>query len=195
VEHEEFINDHAISSEPIHNRLQKIYFICNDIVGNYMDDLCVQNCHPFPGSHFKDRIDNNLVWHSVLMSGPSIISSYSSQRLQEVLQPYHDIFKFRESTYVGKGLNLGYEDHLEKINNVLDGMEINMYSYDDPFAAFLTSAGGLMLFNFIKIQSICKFLLELLSSRVSIFLMRKHLQRIQSANKMLTWLHWILYIT
>jgi hypothetical protein len=197
VEHEKFIQDHAVSSEPIHNRLQKISFICNDPVGNYMDDLCVPNSHPLDGCQFEDRIDKVLIWQSTLLHFKSTVSSYSSQRLQEVLQPYHDSFrlKLQESTDVGKVLKSGYENHLEQRSNVLDGLEINMYSYEDPFAAFLRSAGGLMLFNFIKIQSVCKFLLELSSSRVSIFLMSKHLQRIQSADKMLTWLHWIFDIT
>jgi hypothetical protein len=43
--------------------------------------------------------------------------------------------------------------------------------------------------NFIKIRTVFQFLLELSSSIVSILLMRKHLQRIQLEDKMLTWLH------
>lgn len=40
MEHEEFIKYHAISSEPIHNRLQQLPHICSDLVGNYLDEFC-----------------------------------------------------------------------------------------------------------------------------------------------------------
>ena len=60
-----------------------------------MDDLCVQNSHPLVGCLFEDRINNDLVWHTVLMSGPSTVLLRSSQRSQEILQPYHDSFRLK----------------------------------------------------------------------------------------------------
>jgi hypothetical protein len=159
MEHEEFIQDHAVSSELIHNRLQNLSFICNDPVGDYMDDFCVQNSHLLVDCQFEDRIDNDLVWHTVLMSSPSTVSLHSSRRSQEILQPYHDIFrlKFQESTDVGKVLKSGYGNHLEKSSNVLNGLETNMYSYDDPFATFLRSTGGFMLSISLKFNLFASF--------------------------------------
>ena len=88
-----------------------------------------------------------------------------------------------------------YEDYLEQRSNVLEGLEINMYYYEDPFVAFLRSSSGLMLCNFIKIQSIDKFSWELPFSSFHFFLMSKHLQRIQLAARMLTWFHWLFHFT
>jgi hypothetical protein len=78
VEHEEFIQDHALSLEPAHNRLQKLPFICNDLVGDYTDDFCVQNSHLLAECQFEDRIDNDLMWNIVLMSIPSTVPLHSS---------------------------------------------------------------------------------------------------------------------
>lgn len=80
-------------------------------------------------------------------------------------------------------------------SNVLDGMEINMNSYEDHFATFWRSTGGLMLCNFIKIQSVFNFSWELPSSSSLFLLISNHLQRIQIAVRMLTWLHWLFHFT
>ena len=70
-----------------------------------------------------------------------------------------------------------------------------MYSYEDPFVALMRLADGIMLFNFIKIQSDYKFSWEFPFNSSLFFLMSKYLQRIQLAARMLTWLHWLFHFT
>lgn len=145
----------------------------------------------------KNKGKGDLAQQTTLLSCPSAVSSHLSQRSQEILQPYHDCFnlKLQERTNVGKFLKSRYEDYLEQSSNVLDGLEMNMYSYEDLISAFLRSDGGLMLCHFIKIQSIYIFSCELPFSSFPFFLMSKHLRRIQLVEKMLTLFYWLFHFT
>ena len=100
-----------------------------------------------------------------------------------------------ESTDVGKILKSRFEKYLEQNKNALDGLEINMYSYEDPFVAFLRSDGGLMLCHFIKIQSNYKYSWEFPFSSSLFFHISKNSQRIQLTTKILTWFHWLFHFT
>jgi hypothetical protein len=73
--------------------------------------------------------------------------------------------------------------------------EYFLYSFKDPFAVFLESASGPKILNFVKIESICKFSLEWLLSRLLIFPLKECKQEGQIVDKVLIWLHWIFYFT
>lgn len=60
--------------------LQHLSHICNDPIGNYMDDLCIQNSHPLASCEFEDRVDNDLVWQPASLSCSAGVSLLISSR-------------------------------------------------------------------------------------------------------------------
>jgi hypothetical protein len=57
---------------------------------------------------------------------------------------------------------------------------------EDPFVVLLEVINNANVFNFLRFEFIGKFLNELSVNR----LWRKHVQRKQKMDKILTWLHW-----
>lgn len=89
------IQGFVVTSEPIYNELQKPFLTLNYSMANYLDEFCIPSGPPLVVCELENRGKGDLVQKTTLLSYPSIVSSNSLQRSQEVLQPYHDSFKLK----------------------------------------------------------------------------------------------------
>ena len=133
MKYEELIQDHVVSTKPIHNRLHRPPHICTDPIGNYLDEFCRQSGASLVICEPKNRGKGDLVQQIALFSCPSTVSSNSSQGSQEVLFPDHDSFELNlhESKDANEKLNPWYEDCLERKCN------LPYPPFEDPFANLL----------------------------------------------------------
>jgi hypothetical protein len=65
--------------------------------------------------------------------------------------------KLHETKDEGEGINLWHINHLEKSCNVLDGYEISLHLFEDPFAFFMESLSNPTFSYFVKFEKIWKF--------------------------------------
>ena len=83
-----------------------------------------------------------------------------------------------------KSLHSWYE---EKKSNPLDELSPSAHEFQDPYAVFFESDRASILFNLGKFGYVYKFSWELHWSSFLFFLINKHLWRIQTTARMLTW--------
>jgi len=169
IKKEQLIENYEVSLEPICNRLQQYSQVFHYPIAGLLDDIYSQSFSPLAGNELQNRGDKNVIGQLASLSGSVGVSvQISSENLQS----------YQESKDNDESSHSGYEDCLEQSSNILDALEINMYSYEDPFETFFRSAGGLILCNFIDIQSVYKFLWEFPLNSSLFLLIRKHLRRI-----------------
>ena len=95
---------------------------------------------------------------------------------------------FSKSLVTNESLNSWYE---EKQSNPLDELSPSMHEFQDPYAVFLEPDRESIVFN----ESVYKFSWEFPFSSSLLLFISKHLWRMQTATKMLTWLHWLFHFT
>lgn len=108
----------------------------------------------------------NLIWQLVSLSFSARVSSQSSD------ESVHSCYE-------------------EKQSNPLDELSPSAHEFQDPYAISLESDRESILFN----GFVCKFSRELPFNSSLLFFIRKHLWRMQTSAKMLTWLHWLFHFT
>ena len=169
--HEQPLKSHAVSLEPMENRLQQCFQVFHDHISDVLDDICSKIPSPLANCENENNVDINLIRQLASFSyttGVSLrrsrqdLKSYQESNEEDycfvvdhqekiVIHEFQDPFvnllqsSKKESTDVKKILKSRYGDYLEQNGNVLDGMRINKCSYEDPFAVFLRSSGQLTL--------------------------------------------------
>jgi len=160
------VENHAISLEPIENGLQQSFQVFHDPIADVLDDVCSQSPSPLANCELDKSIDTNLIRQPVSLSFSTGVSSQS----------------------LDKSLHSWYE---EKKSNPLDELSPNVHEFQDPYAVFLESDRESILFK----KSIYKFSWELPFSSSLLWFIRKHLWRMQTTARILTWLHWLFHFT
>lgn len=156
--------NHAISSEPIENRLQQPFQVFHDTIAEVLDDVFSQTPSPLATCEIQTSIDTSLIRKPVSLSFSAGVSSQSSY----------------------ESLHSWYE---EKESNILDEISPSAHEFQNPYAVLLEADRESILLNLGKFGSIYKFSWELpFNSYLSLFI-RKHLRRIQTTAGILTWLH------
>jgi hypothetical protein len=80
----------------------------------------------------------------------------------------------------------------DESKDVVEGLiqyDYFMYSFEDPFVVLLESTSIPKILNFFKIESICKFSLEWLLSRVPILPLKDCKKGALIDDKVLIWMH------
>ena len=131
-----------------------------------LDDVCSQSLSPLTICKLETCADINLIQQLVSLSFLVGVSSQSSKQ----------------------SLHSWYE---EKRSNPLDELSPNVHKLQDPYAVFLEADRESTVFN----GFVHKFSWELPFNSSLLFFISDHLQRIQTAAGILTWLHWLFHFT
>ena len=152
--------------ETIENGLQQSFQVFHYPIADVLDDIYSQSPSPLANFELEKSIDTNLIRQLVSLSLSAGVMSQSSN----------------------ESLHSWYE---EKQNTPLDELSPSAHEFQDPYAVFLESNRESILFN----RSIHKFSWEFPFSSSLLLFIRKHLQRIPTTTKMLTWFHWLFHFT
>ena len=79
----------------------------------------------------------------------------------------------------------------EKISNPLDELSSSVLEFQDPYAVFLEADREFISFN----RSVSKLSWEFPFSSSLLLFISDRLQRIQTTDGILTWLHWLFHFT
>jgi len=160
------VENYEISLEPIENELQHSFQVFHDRIADVLDDVCGQSPSPLAKCELETRIDTNWIQQPVSLSFSVGVSSHI---LEESLHSWYE----------------------EKKSNPLDELSPSAHEFQDPYAVFLEADKESILFN----GSIYKFSWEFPFSSSLLLFIINFLQRIQTAARMLTWLHWLFHFT
>ena len=131
-----------------------------------MDEVCSQSLSPLTICELETCINTNLIRQPVSLSFSAEVSSQGSDQ----------------------SLHSWYE---EKRSNPLDELSSSVPEFQDPYAVFLEADREFISFN----GSVSKLSWELPFSSSLLLFIIKHLRRIQTADGILTWLHWLFHFT
>jgi hypothetical protein len=81
-------------------------------------------------------------------------------------------------------------NHLEHSHNLLDDLNIDFNSNKDPFGSCLQVVNSPKVLYFVIIEFVCNVSLKFPSSRL-LTLPLKDMQKSQTTEKALAWLHWV----
>ena len=166
VKNEQHVGNHVITLEPIENGLQQSFQVFHDPIADVLDEVCSQSPSPLTTCEPETCTDINLTPQLVSLSFSTGVSSRSSDQ----------------------SLHSWYE---EKRSNPLDELSSSMLEFQDPYAVFLEADRESISFN----GSISKLSWELPFSSSLLLFISEHLRRIQPADGILTWLHWLFHFT
>jgi hypothetical protein len=179
VEEYGLMQSHLDSMGKIDNELQQSPLVFHDPVVDYMEGFNSHNLQPMISCKDGSEDDHELVSKSAISLLPKDV----------LLQQSNAYF---QSFYDSQQLKL--HERKDAVEGLIQ-YDCLLYSFEDPFAAFLESASGPKFLNFFKVESICKFSLELLLSRLLIFPLKECKKGGGIVDKVLIWLHWIFYFT
>ena len=131
-----------------------------------MDEVCSQSFSPLSICELETCADMNLIQQSVSLSFSAEVSSQGSD------QSLH-------SWYEGKR------------SNPLDELSSSVLEFQDPYAVFLEVDREFISFYGFVSKLSCEFPF---SSSLLLFI-SENLWRIQPADVILTWLHWLFHFT
>ena len=169
-------NFHAISKEkdeqPIGchtvsmDTLQQSFQVFHDPIADVLDEVCSKSPSPLTICEPEMCTDINLTRQLVSLSFSARVSSQSSDQ----------------------SLHSWYE---EKRSNPLDELSPSVHEFQDPYAVFLEADRESISFN----GSVSKLSWEFPFSSSLLLFISEHLRRIQTADGILTWLHWLFHFT
>jgi len=164
IKDEQPIENHAISLEPIDNVLQQSFQVFHDPISDVLDDVCSQSPSPLANYEIETSIDTNFIPQSLSLS---FSTGASSQSLDESL---HSLYE-------------------EEKSNPSDELSHSAHEFKDPYAVLLEMDRASILFNLGKFGSVYKFSWEFPFSSSLLLFISKHLWKMKTAARMLTWLH------
>jgi len=152
--------------EPIENGFQQSFHVFHDPIADVLDEVCSQSLSPLNTFELETCADMNLIRQTVSLSfSVGVLSQGSDQ-----------------------SLHLWYE---ENRSNPLDELSSSVREFQDPYAVFLEVDKEFISFN----GSVSKLSWELPFSSSLLLIISEHLQIIQTADEILTWLHWLFHFT
>lgn len=166
VKNEQHVGNHVITLEPIENGLQQSFQVFHDPIADVLDEVCSQSLSPWTIYEIETCIDTNLIRQPVSFSFSAEVSSQGSDQ----------------------SLHSWYE---EKRSNPLDELSSSVFEFQDPYEMFLEVDRESISFN----RSVSKLSWELPFSSSLLLFISEHLRRIQPADGILTWLHWLFHLT
>ena len=146
--------------------LQQSFQVFHDPIADVLDEVCSQNLSPLSTCEFETCADMNFIRQPVSSSFSAGVSSQGSNQ----------------------SLHAWYE---EKRSNPLDELSSSVLAFQDPYAVFLEADREFISFN----GSVSKLPSELPFSSSLLLFISKHLWRCQTADGILTWLHWLFHFT
>ena len=162
---EQHVGNHVITMETIEMGLQQSFQVFHDPISDVLDEVCSQSLSPLTTCELESCADMNLIRQPVSLS---FSAKVSSQGLDQSLHSW-------------------YEDK----SNPLDELSSSVHELQDPYAVFLEVDREFIFFN----GSVSKLSWELPFSSSLLLFISKHLWRIQTADGILTWLHWLFHFT
>jgi hypothetical protein len=173
------MQSHLDSMGKIDNELQKSPLVFHDPVVDYIEDINSQNLQLLANYQSGNKDDKDLVLQTTSFSCSTRVSL---QRFYEDFQYFHD----------------NHQWDLHRVKNAVEGLIQDgcfMHYFQDPFVVFLDSTSRLKLLNFVKVESVRKFLLKMSSNRFLFLFLEECMQGIEFVDKVLAWLHWIFDFT
>jgi len=146
--------------------LQQSFQVFHDPIADVLDEFCSQNLSPLSTCELETCSDMNFIRQPVSSSFSVGVSSQGSDQ----------------------SLHLWYE---EKRSNPLDELSSSVHEFQDPYAVFLEADKEFISFN----GSVSKLSWELPFSSSLLLFLSENLWRIQKADEILTWLHWLFHFT
>jgi len=140
--------------------------VFHDPIADVLDEVCSQSLSPFTMCELETCADMNLIRQPVSLSFSAEVSSQGSDQ----------------------SLHSWYE---EKRSNPLDELSYSVLEFQDPYAVFLEADREFISFN----GSVSKLSWELPFSSSLLLFISEHVRRIQTADGILTWLHWFFHFT
>ena len=166
VKNEQHVGNHVITLEPIENGFHQSFEVFHDPIADVLDEVCSQSISPLTICELETCIDTNLIQQLVSLSfSVGVLSQVSDQSLV-----------------------LWYE---EKRSNPLDELSSSVLEFQDPYAVFLEADKEPIAFN----RPVSKLSWELPFSSSLLLFISEHLRKIQIADGILTWLHWLFHFT
>jgi hypothetical protein len=157
--------------------------VFHDPVACYMECFNNQNLQLMMSCKLRNKDDGqstSVLNMDCLPPGVSFQSTLSYDSKDYYFQQSQQIFQ-------PLGGNQQVKSHENK--NAVEGVKHDycfVHVLEDPFAVLLEAVNSPNVFNFLRFEFIDKFLNELSVNR----LWSKHVQRKQTVDKMLAWLHW-----
>ena len=146
--------------------LQQSYQVFHDPIADVLDEVCSQSLSPLTTCELETCADMNLIRQPVSLSFSAEVSSQGSD------QSLHSWCEGKRS-------------------NPLDKLSSSVIEFQDPYAVFLEVDREFISFK----GSVSKLSWELPFSSFLLLFISEHLRRIQPADGILTWLHWLFHFT
>ena len=146
--------------------LQQSFQVFHDPIADVLDEVCSQSFSPLTTCELETCVDMNLIRQPVSLS---FSAEVSSQGLDQHLHSWYE----------------------EKRSNPLGELSSSVLEFHDPYAVFLEMDRASISF----IGSVSKLSWELPFSSSLLLFISENLWRIQTADGMLTWLHWLFHFT
>ena len=146
--------------------LQQSFQVFHDPIADVLDEVCSQSLSPLTTCELETCADMNLIRQPVSFSFSAEVASQGSDQ----------------------SLHSWYE---ETRSNPLDELSPSVHELQDPYAVFLEADSESISFN----GFVSKLSWELPFSSSLLLFTSEHLRRIQPADGILTWLHWLFHFT
>ena len=168
---EQPVGCHTVSRDTVQQSSQ----IFDDPIADVLDDVCSQSLSPLILCKVETCADIDLIRQPVSLSFLAGVSSQSSSQSSD--QSLHSWYEEKRS------------NPLDELSPSVHFEILIQHEFQDPYAVFLEANRESIVFN----GSVHKFSWELPFSSSLLLFINEHLQRIQTAAGILTWLHWLFH--
>jgi hypothetical protein len=162
---------------------ETFFHVFHDPMAHYMENFYNQNLQRIVGCKLKDKGSDESM--SVLNMGRFTLDDVLQPWLSYVLRSYY--FHTSQQTYQFLDGNQQVKSHEKK--NAVEGVKHDgcfVHILEDPFSVLFEAVNSPNFFDFLRFGFMDEFLNDLSVK----MLWNKQVQRKQTMDKMLSWLHW-----